>query len=115
MLLITGITGHTGRYFLQELINIKYEGPIRCVVRKSSDTTFIDQSGLNVEKVVGDITDLIFLDSCMKDVDTILHIVSIRHTLRITNAAIVNKVKRIICVHTTGIYSEFKIASEEYI
>ena len=26
MLLVTGITGHTGRYFLQELINNKYEG-----------------------------------------------------------------------------------------
>ncbi len=44
----------------------------------------------------------------------IVHIVNIRHTLRIIKAAINNKVQRAICVHTTGIYSKFKVASEEY-
>lgn len=115
MLLVTGITGHTGRYFLQELINHKYEGRIRCIVRETSDTSMLDSSGLNIEKVVGDIRDKVFLDKCMKDVDTIVHIVNIRHTLRIIKAAVNNNVKRAICVHTTGIFSKFKIASEEYI
>lgn len=114
MLLITGITGHTGRYFLQELINNNYDGPIRCIVRETSDTSLLDNSGLKIEKVNGDIRDEAFLDKCMKDVDTIVHIVNIRHTLRIIKAAINNKVSRAICVHTTGIYSEFKVASEEY-
>jgi thioester reductase-like protein len=53
MLLVTGITGHSGSYFLKELINNKYEGPIRCVVRETSDTSLIDNSGLHIEKVVG--------------------------------------------------------------
>jgi nucleoside-diphosphate-sugar epimerase len=114
MLLVTGITGHTGRYFLQELIKNKYEGPVRCIVRETSDTSLIDESGLKIEKVVGDIRDEVFLNKCMKDVETIVHIVNIRHTLRIIKAAIDNKVSRAICVHTTGIYSKFKIASEEY-
>jgi len=114
MLLVTGLTGHTGSYFLQELINNKYEGLIRCIVRETSDTTLIDNSGLKVEKVIGDIKDEVFLNKCMKDVDTIVHIVNIRHTLPIIKAAIDNKVSRAICVHTTGIYSKFKVASEEY-
>ncbi|MGE7664900.1 NAD-dependent epimerase/dehydratase family protein [Ureibacillus composti] len=114
MLLVTGITGHTGSYFLQELINNKYDGTIRCIIRESSDTSIIDNSGLKIEKVIGDIRDDVFLDQCMKDVDTIVHIVNIRHTLRIIKAAINNKVSRAICVHTTGIYSKFKVASEEY-
>ncbi|WP_088104324.1 NAD-dependent epimerase/dehydratase family protein [Halalkalibacter urbisdiaboli] len=114
MLLITGITGHTGRYFLQELINNKYEGAIRCIVRDTSDTSLLDDSGLNIEKVVGDIRDKQFLDECMKGIDTIVHIVNIRHTIPIIKAAINNNVQRAICVHTTGIYSKFKIASEEY-
>ena len=114
MLLITGITGHTGRYFLQELINNKYAGPIRCIVRKASDTSLIDNSGLTIEKIVGDICDEAFLAECTKDVDTIVHIVNIRYTLNIMKAAIKNNVGRAICVHTTGIYSKFKSASNEY-
>lgn len=114
MLLVTGITGHSGRYFLQELINNKYEGTIRCIVRISSDTTLIDSCNLKIEKVVGDILDDGFLDKCMIGIETVVHIVSIRHSLRIIKAAINNNVPRAICVHTTGIYSKFKVASEEY-
>lgn len=50
----------------------------------------------------------------MKGVDTVVHIVNIRHTPRVIKAAINNKVQRVICVHTTGIYSKFRTASEEY-
>ncbi|TYS69699.1 NAD(P)H-binding protein [Sutcliffiella horikoshii] len=114
MILVTGITGHTGKYFLQELTENKYEGRIRCIVRETSDTSILDSSGLKIEKVIGDITDEEFLDKCMKGIDTIIHIVNIRHTLPIIKAAMNNKVSRAICVHTTGIYSKFKIASEEY-
>lgn len=114
MLLVTGITGHSGRYFLKELIKNKYEGTVRCIVRETSDTSMLDNSGLKIEMVVGDIRDEEFLNRCMKGVDTIIHIVNIRHTLRIIKVAINNKVPRAICVHTTGIYSKFKVASEEY-
>ncbi|EEG77499.1 NAD-dependent epimerase/dehydratase family protein [Dethiobacter alkaliphilus] len=115
MLLVTGITGHTGRYFLQELIDHKYEGAIRCIVRETSDTSRLDNSGLNIEKVYGDIHDEAFLDEVTKGVDRIVHIINIRHTLRVLNAAIKNDVKRIVSVHTTGIFSKFRIASEEYV
>jgi nucleoside-diphosphate-sugar epimerase len=114
MLLVTGITGHTGKYFLQELIDNKYEDIIRCIVRKDSDTTVMDNSGLNMKKVYGDLNDLIFIDTCMKDVDTVMHIYNIHHSVNMVQAAIKNKVKRVILVHTTGIYSNFKDASKEY-
>lgn len=112
MLLVTGITGHTGKYFLQELINNKYEGSIRCVVRETSNTYLLDNSGLNIEKVVGDLDDPDFIDSVMNGVDTVMHIYNIHHSPMIVQSAIKNKVKRAILVHTTGIYSEFKYASE---
>ena len=114
MLLVTGITGHTGKYFLQELINNKYEGSIRCVVRETSNTSILDNSGFNIEKVVGDLDDPDFIDSAMKGVDTVMHIYNIHHSPKIVQSAIKNKVKRVILVHTTGIYSEFKYASEGY-
>lgn len=115
MLLVTGITGHTGKYFLQELMKNKYEGPIRCIVRETSDTSMLDNSGLNIEKIIGDINDEAFLDKACQGIDSIVHIINIRHTLRVLKAAIKNNVKRIVSVHTTGIFSKFRIASEEYV
>jgi len=114
MLLVTGITGHTGRYFLQELIKNKFEGPIRCIVRETSDTSLLDNSGLNIEKVYGDLNDKSFVKSVMSGVDTIMHIYNIHHSPAIVEAAIENKVNWAILVHTTGIYSKFKLASQEY-
>lgn len=114
MLLVTGITGHTGKYFLQELINNKYEGPIRCIVRKTSDTSLLDSSGLNIEKVIGDLDNPKFIDSVMDDIKTVMHIYNIHHSPMIVQAAIDKKVDRVVLVHTTGIYSEFKNASERY-
>jgi len=114
MLLVTGITGHSGKYFLQELINHNYEDTIRCVVRSSSDTALLDNSGLKIEKVVGDLTDQEFMDSCMKDVETVVHIGHIFHSIQVMKAAVKNNLKRAILVHTTGIYSKYKSASEEY-
>lgn len=114
MLLVTGITGHSGRYFLQELIKNKYEEPIRCIVRETSDTSLLDSSGLKIEKLVGDIVDEKFMDRCMKDVDTVVHIAGIQKTLHVIKASVNNEVRRAIVVHTTGIYSNFKSASEEY-
>jgi nucleoside-diphosphate-sugar epimerase len=114
MLLITGITGHSGKYFLQELIRNRYEGPIRCIVRETSDTSLIDNSGLNIEKVIGDLDDQEFMNEAMLTVNTVLHIASIFYSVTVMKAAVKNNVKRAILVHTTGIYSKYKSASEEY-
>ncbi len=114
MLLVTGITGHTGRYFLQELIDHKYEGPIRCIVRETSDTSMLDNNGLNIEKVHGDLNNKEFVRKVMNGVDNIMHIYNIHHSPLIVEVAIENNVKRAILVHTTGIYSNFKYASQGY-
>lgn len=78
MLLITGITGHSVRYFLQELIRNDYQGKIRFIVRNTSDLSLIEKSNLNYEIATGDLNDEEFLKTCLKDVDTIFHIVNIR-------------------------------------
>jgi uncharacterized protein YbjT (DUF2867 family) len=90
MLLVTGITGHSGSYFLKELIDNKYEGPIRCVVRKTSDTSLIDNSGLHIEKVVGSLDDIEFIRKVMNGVDTVMHIYNIHHSPVIVQTAIEN-------------------------
>ena len=114
MLLVTGITGHSGKYFLQELIKNKYRGAIRCIVRNTSDTSLLDNSGLNIEKIVGDLKDQELMNKAMVGVDTVLHIGSIFYSVILMRAAVKNNVRRAIFVHTTGIYSKYKSASEEY-
>jgi uncharacterized protein YbjT (DUF2867 family) len=114
MLLVTGITGHTGRYFIEELINNNFESPIRCIVRKTSNTTFLDASNLNIEKVIGDLENQELLEKLMVGVETVFHIYNIHHSPNILRAAIKNNVRRVILVHTTGIYSQFKYASQGY-
>ncbi|MFL0268899.1 NAD-dependent epimerase/dehydratase family protein [Candidatus Clostridium radicumherbarum] len=114
MLLITGITGYSGKYFLQELIKNKYEDNIRCIVRDTSDTSMLDSSGLRIEKIIGDLTDQELMNRAMVGVDTVVHIGSIFYSIVVMKSAVLNNVKRAIFIHTTGIYSKYKSASEEY-
>lgn len=83
-------------------------------MRKSSDTTLLDNSGLKIQKVYGDLNDKEFMDTCMIGINTVLHIAGIQKTYNVIESAVKNSVKRAIVVHTTGIYSKFKSASEDY-
>lgn len=114
MILVTGMTGHSGRYFLNELLAHNYEGQIRVVVREGTNTSVLDNCGLKIEKCMGDLSDSTFLDEAMNGVDEVLHIASIFYSSNVIKSAVKNRVKRAIFVHTTGIYSKYKSASEEY-
>ncbi|MEG6585033.1 NAD-dependent epimerase/dehydratase family protein [Dendrosporobacter sp. 1207_IL3150] len=115
MLFVTGITGHTGRWFLDRLIKENYQGKIRCLVRENSNTEMLDKSGLSIEKVNGSLTDKTFLESSMAGVKIIVHISGILFSNNVVEAAIANNVRWAILVHTTGRYSKYKSASDEYI
>lgn len=114
MILVTGITGHTGRYFINELVKNSYKDKIRCIIRNKEDEKYLKNTGLNYEIVIGDLGDQDFLNKVTKNVDVILEIYNIRYSLNMLEAAIKNKVNRIIFVHTTGIFSKYKMASSDY-
>lgn len=114
MLLVTGITGHSGKYFLSHLIENNYDERIRVIVRNRDEVTDLEESGLNIEVLVGDLDDQTFLDDALSGANTLFHIASIFYSANIVKAAINHHVQRIILVHTTGIYSKFKSASFEY-
>lgn len=115
MLLITGATGFTGSYFVEKLSSAQYKGKIRCIVRKDSDVSQLNQTNLDIEFCVGNLEDNNFLNESMRGVNTVVHIASIRYSESITNAALINGVNWVIYVHTTGIYSKLKEASKDYI
>lgn len=114
MLLITGITGHSGKYFLNELVRHNYSGRIRVIVRNKESIEFIEKTGLNIEILIGDLTDELFLRDALDSVDVLFHIASIFYSENVVKAGVINNVSRIVLVHTTGIYSKFKSASHEY-
>ncbi|MFL1994909.1 NAD(P)-dependent oxidoreductase [Lysinibacillus irui] len=114
MLLVTGITGHTGTYFLEELIKYNYSNPIRVLVRDSTNTTKLESSPLNMEIVRGDLNDKESLQQVIKGVESIIHIYNIHHSQMIVEEALRHNVKKVVLVHTTGVYSKFKEASENY-
>ena len=115
MLLVTGATGRSGRFFLEELVANGYPHRMRCVVRSTSDTSFLESCGLDIEVCVGDLADQAFVDECMAGVDEVLHTASIFLSVPVVRAAVEADVRRVVLVHTTGIYSKYKSASEEYL
>ena len=115
MLLVTGITGHSGRLFAHRLAHERYAVPIRFPVRPGSDVNFLKSTGLNYSTVTGDLASLDFLNEIMQGADTVLHVAGIPLSGNIMAAAIRHNVRWAILVHTTGRYSRFKTAAAEYI
>ena len=87
---------------------------IRAVVRATSNTKELDRFIPNVQKYVGDLTDIPMLKKAFQDADTVIHVSGIHWSREVVKAAAYCGVRRLILVHTTGIYSKFKEAGEEY-
>jgi nucleoside-diphosphate-sugar epimerase len=118
MILVTGITGKSGIWFFKRLVREKsslWNEEFRLAIRSAKKADLVCDDNLSIEKVFGDLGDEEFANSIMKNVGTILHIAGIHTSLNIVRAAVKNNVKRIILVHTTGIYSKYKSASKEYL
>lgn len=115
ILAVTGITGHSGSFMLQQLIDNKFDGTLRCMVRESSDTRKLDESGLKVEKVIGSTKNAEDMLRLVSGADTIMHISGIWETPLLLEAVEKSGGRpHIVLVHTSGIFSKHKMASEVY-
>ena len=117
-LAITGITGKNGKYLYQEILSNEiiiealFNDGIKFCVRDLNKAKFIKESDttLKYEFVKGDTSDVTVTDDLLKDCSTVLHIAGIQTSLNIMRSAVKQGVKRVILVHTTGIYSKYKEA-----
>ncbi|MCR5591887.1 MAG: hypothetical protein K6F73_10195 [Lachnospiraceae bacterium] len=120
ILAITGITGKTGQAFAYNLekhadtIKAMFPGGIRLLLHKERGRDADILPSFEVERMYGDLEDELFLSEALLGVDTIVHIAGIHWSRQLTTAAAGNFVRRMIAVHTTGIYSKYKEAGEEY-
>jgi len=119
MLYVTGITGHTGMWFLDRLERDGL-GPlgcagVRCAVRPETDASRLEASPLGIELARGSLEDEDFLARSMRGVRTVLHIASINLTPGVMRAALACGAEWAVLVHTTGRFSKYKSASAGYI
>lgn len=122
-LAVTGITGKSGLYFLEAVLRheddvmVKWGG-IRFISRDEgkAEKVLNKASGAKVPftKIIGDINNYDDSKEFCKGCDTLLHIAGIHFSRVVVKAAVDAGVKRMILVHTTGIYSKYKYAGEEY-
>lgn len=120
VLAITGITGKSGRVFAHYLeknadkIKEMFPGGIKLLLHKERESDKEILKEFNPERVYGELEDTQFLSEVLAGVDTIVHIAGIHWSREIVTAAGQNYIRRMIMVHTTGIYSKYKAAGEEY-
>jgi nucleoside-diphosphate-sugar epimerase len=118
--LITGITGKSGLYMLNEMVahaDELQDYHFKILVRETTNTTKIDKAAevLSIEKFVGDKKNANDVDKFVQGVyDTLVHLSSIRDSVLLVSTALMYNVSRFILIHTTGIYSKYKAAGEEY-
>ncbi len=117
MILITGITGKSGTGLVEAMLRHGYNEPFGVVVRSTSDTTFLDNSGLQVTKHVGSIDDFEFMENAMKSgYDTVLHIAAKAKIATIASvAATAGNIKHLILVSSTSLYSNYSSSAESLI
>ena len=120
VLAVTGITGKSGQAFAhcltenEDRIKTLFPGGIRLLLHKERERDGKILECFSPERVYGDLEDSLFLKEALLGVDTIVHIAGIHWSRELTTAAAGNFVRRMIVVHTTGIYSKYKEAGEEY-
>jgi nucleoside-diphosphate-sugar epimerase len=121
ILAVTGATGaKSGSAFAQRLVDNKkiiselFPDGVRLLVRIPEKLKDLDKKIYKSTVCVGNINDEKYLSTSLNDVDTVVHIAGIHTSPFIVRAAIKCNIRRLILVHTTGIYSKYKEAGEEY-
>lgn len=117
---VTGVTGKSGIYFYLELCKNAYQltdFEFYFVVRNQAKAEEMLQcTQLNQHLLIGSLNDKQFVNTifAMEGIHTLLHIAGIDKSLPLVKAAVKASIKRLILVHTTGIYSKYKAAGETY-
>lgn len=120
-LALIGITGKKSggafaKLIIEHIDEIKAMFPdgIKIIIRKKSDTTKLEMLLPHAEICYSDSDKENCYEDLLSDVDTVINVAGISLSKKISLAAAKNSVRRLILVHTTGIYSKHKAAGELY-
>ena len=108
MILITGLTGTSGSAFYKVLCENKFKEKIRVVARKSTDLSIFDKTPLDLEVVMGDVEDIVFMKKAIEGVRLIFHIAAKDKSQKIVDAVCDSVEKPDVCmVSSTIVYSNY--------
>lgn len=127
---VTGASGKSGQYFLKRLLREKEhvkEFKFFLICRKQGKESknaegyqiiqrVLEEKELQVELIEIDLKNKAELKMFFEEyhIDMLLHIASVKLSPFVVPAALKGGVDNFILVHTTGIYSKYKAAGEEY-
>ncbi len=118
--LVTGVTGKSGLFFYEELkknVSCLHDFHFDFIVRNEAKAkALLTAEGLNQSLKVGNLKDADFVNNNIigGEYDVLLHIAGIGKSEVLIEPAVKAGIKRLIFVHTTGIYSKYKSAGEVY-
>jgi len=105
MILITGITGLTGKFLYKEIQKSLPNNEIRYFVRKDSDISWLE----NRDNIFyGELSNIEDIESALDGIDTVFHLAPrgiLSNILLVCNKLNVN---RFFYINSTGVYSKFK-------
>ena len=112
--LLTGMAGKSGLAFAKLLAEstLPAEYTLRILVRTKEQMATLQAILPQAEYMLGDLEEPGHRDQMTRDVDILFHIAGIGKSPVLVKTAAKNGVKRMILVHTTGIYSKYKAAGE---
>lgn len=120
-LILTGVTGaKSGGVFVEYIsrnigaVNELFSGGISIICRGSSDTKKVEMLLPSAKIICCNFSEVDSLTAAMKGADTVFHVAGIPLSREVADAAAKAEVRRLIVVHTTGIYSKYKSVGAEY-
>lgn len=113
---VTGVTGKSGLFFLDEIVKNSDDGfSFTFLLRSREKADYILSKYPKASICFGSYDDKDLLQQeFSKGYDILLHIAGIQSSLKLIEPAISGGVKWLILVHTTGIFSKYKAAGELY-
>lgn len=112
---VTGITGKSGMYLLEEIINADNdEFSFTFLVRNEAKAAEIKRRYPRANICLASLEDKDLIHDAMKGMEVLLHIAGIGSSEDLVREAVDCGIKRLILVHTTGIFSKYKAAGETY-
>jgi uncharacterized protein YbjT (DUF2867 family) len=111
VILVTGATGFTGRYVVEELVKRRLK--FRCLVRDSEKIKKL--ADLGIECVIGNVNDPLIWDRILEGCNGIINIVSFKegHITLLIKKAESKGIKRVLCIGTTAIFTKLDTKSKE--
>ena len=111
MILVTGFTGNTGSIVLENLLK---DNDSANIIGISRDNEYANRYGINIENIALEKSEGLKKVFIKYPITKIIHIANIRHSPIIMELANEYKIEKIVLVHTTGVYSQYRDYSSLY-